>query len=91
MDAYTRDDWRRASSSVEMIMENRWTVFADCPACDLRLRADLRRLAEIKGRHYSLWGADAPCRRVGCIGRVQFVLRPPGSHMDIVMTAKATR
>lgn len=89
--AYTNDDWRRTSVNVGMIVENRWPVFADCPVCDLRIRADLNRIIEAKGRHYSLWGADAACRRVGCLGRVQFVMRPHGATTDIVMTAKGVR
>lgn len=86
-DAYSAQDWRDASPTVRAILANRWTVFADCPICDLRIRADVRRIADVMGPTYSLWGADAPCRRVGCIGRVQFVLRPIGAHMDYVMTA----
>jgi len=87
-DAYSSDDWRMASRTVDQILVNGWPVYADCPVCDLRIRADLKRICQVMGPEYSLWGADAACRRVGCIGRIQFVLRPRGAIMDYVMTAK---
>ena len=89
LDRYTEDDWREASRTVEQILVNRWRVYADCIVCDLRIEADVRRIAEVKGPRYSLWGADAACRRVGCIGRVHFVIRPRGAIGEYVMTAKS--
>ncbi|WP_426041865.1 hypothetical protein [Brevundimonas sp. TWP2-3-4b1] len=91
LDCYTEADWREASGSVERILINGWPVYADCPVCDLRIQADLKRIAQVRGSHYSLWGADAACRRVGCIGRVQFVLRLRGAQGEYLMTAKAVR
>lgn len=91
LDRYSEDDWRTASASVEQILVNGWPAFADCPVCDLRIRADLKRIVQVKGPGYSLWGADAACRRVGCLGRVQFVIRPRGAIGEYVMTAKARR
>ena len=91
LDRYTEGDWRAASGSVEQILVNGWPVYADCPVCELRIQADLKRIAQVRGPHYSLWGADAACRRVGCIGRIQFVIRPRGALGEFVMTAKAVR
>lgn len=91
LDRYTEADWRAASRTVDQILANRWRVYADCGVCDLRIEADVRRIAQVKGPAYSLWGADAACRRVGCVGRVQFVLRPRGAIMDYVMTAQPRR
>lgn len=91
LDRYTEDDWRGASRTVEQILVNGWPVYADCPVCELRIRADLKRIAQVAGVDYSLWGASAACRRVGCVGRVQFVIRPRGAIAEIVMTAKAVR
>lgn len=91
LDRYSEDDWRDASRTVEQILMNRWPVIAECPVCELRIMADVRRIAEVKGPRYSLWGADAACRRVGCIGRVHFVIRPRGAIGEYVMTAKAVR
>ncbi len=91
LDRYSEDDWREGSRTVEQILVNGWPVFADCPVCELRIRADVKRIAEVRGPRYNLWGADAPCRRVGCVGRVQFVLRPRGAIMEYVMTAAPRR
>ena len=87
-DRYSEDDWRAASRSVDQILVNGWPVYADCPVCDLRIKADLKRIAQVKGYEYNLWGADAACRRVGCVGRVQFVIRPRGALGEFVMTAR---
>jgi len=88
LDRYSTDDWRAASRTVKNILINGWPVYADCPVCDLRIRADLKRVCEVMGPEYNLWGAEAPCRRVGCVGRVVFVLRPAGAIGEMVMTAK---
>lgn len=85
--AYTEADWRAASGSLRQILSNGWPVFADCDACDLRLRADLEAMARRIGGERSLWGLKPNCRRVGCVGRVTFYLDPPGSTMPIAMTA----
>ncbi|WP_426039816.1 hypothetical protein [Brevundimonas sp. DC300-4] len=59
--------------------------------CELRIQADLKRIARVRGPHYNLWGVDAACRRVGCIGRVQFVIGPRDAVGEFVMPAKAVR
>lgn len=86
--AYSDDDWRSASSSLRQILTNGWPVYADCDVCDLRLKADLARMAQLVDPKSSLWGAKPRCRRVGCPGRVTFYLDPPGSNSVIAMTAK---
>lgn len=91
LDRYTEAEWRAASQTIDQILTNGWPVYADCPVCDLRIKADLTRIAQVRGPTYSLWGADAACRRVGCIGRVQFVIRPRGAIGEFVMTAQARR
>ncbi|WP_271143530.1 hypothetical protein [Brevundimonas sp. NIBR10] len=63
--AYANDDWRRNSVNVGVIVENRWSAFGHCTVCDLRIWADLHRIIQAKGRHYSLWGANAACRLSG--------------------------
>lgn len=88
LDRYSDDDWRAASTSLAQILDNGWPVFADCDVCDLRLKADVVRIAQLAGPKASLWGAKPKCRRVGCPGRVTFYLRPPGALAAIAMTAK---
>lgn len=86
--AYTDADWRAASRSVRQILSNGWPVYADCDLCDLRLKADVERMAQVAGPAFSLWGAKPRCRRVGCPGRVTFYLDPPGACMAIAMTVR---
>lgn len=89
--AYSDDDWRSASASLRQILANGWPVFADCDLCQVRLKVDLERIAQIAGGRASLWGAKPCCRCVGCPGRVTFYLSPPGSIIPIAMTAKQFR
>ena len=85
-DRYTAEDWRLAGQSVGAIIDNRWTVYTECDLCQLRILADLRRIATAKGRSYVLWGRSATCRRMGCPGRVTFWCRPHGASADVAMT-----
>jgi hypothetical protein len=89
--AYSEDDWRTASSSIGQIVTNGWRVYADCDLCELRLQADLVRVAQVVGARANLWGAKPACRRVGCPGRVTFYLATPGPHGLVAMTAKRPR
>lgn len=86
--AYTDDDWRTASSSLRQVLSNGWPVYADCDLCNVRLKVDLERVAQLVGPGRSLWGAKPQCRCVGCPGRVTFYLDPPGANSAIAMTAK---
>lgn len=85
-DRYTLDDWRLAGGSVAAIIANRWFVFTECELCELRMKADLRRIAQEKGGTFSLWGRTAACRRLGCPGRVTFFCQPHGAD-PFAMTA----
>lgn len=86
--AYTDDDWRSASGSLRQILTNGWPVYADCDLCDVRLKVDVERIAQIAGGQASLWGSKPHCRCVGCPGRVTFYLDPPAANAAIAMTAK---
>lgn len=86
LDRYTSADWRRAGPTVRAVIENRWRVYTECEVCELRMVADLPRIAQAKGNAFSLWGQTAKCRRMGCPGRVIFHAQPPGANMTIVMT-----
>ncbi|WP_312184885.1 hypothetical protein [Brevundimonas vesicularis] len=48
--------------------------------------ADLKRIAQVKGPNYRLWGQRVQCRRMGCLGKVVFHAQPPGAGATIVMT-----
>lgn len=85
-DRYTAADWRLAGGNVGAIIANRWLVYTECDLCELRIRADLPRIARERGASFSLWGRTATCRRMGCPGRVTFWCRPHGAA-DFAMTA----
>ena len=76
LDRYTAEDWRLAGGTVGAIIANRWLVFTECDVCDLRIKADLKRIAQEKGPRFDLWGRTAACRRMGCPGRVTFWCQP---------------
>lgn len=87
-DRYSDEDWRRAGSTVRAIIANGWPVDSVCEVCDLRIEADVKRIAREVGPDFSLWGASPRCRRKGCPGRVTFYVSPPGAIAAIAVTAK---
>ena len=86
LDRYRPEDWRDAAPTVRAAIDNRWRVFTECEVCELRIVADLKRIASVKGPNYRLWGQTARCRRMGCPGQVVFHAQPPGAGTTIVMT-----
>lgn len=90
-DRYTDAEWRQAGFTVQAIIANGWPVFTQCQVCDLRVEADLRRIAQAKGSKFSLWGSTARCRRMGCPGQVLFYTVPHGALGPVCMTAGPRR
>lgn len=88
LDRYSDDDWRNASATVEQILRNRWPVTAVCEVCDVQLHVDVQLIAERRGPKTNRWGAQGRCKRVGCIGRTVFWIKPHGAIMAMAMTAK---
>lgn len=86
-DRYSDADWRFAGSTVGAIIANRWLVYTECDLCQLRIEADLKRIAQTRGMNFVLWGQTTKCRRMGCPGRVGFWCRPHGANADVAMTA----
>ncbi len=86
LDRYTAEEWRRVGPTVQAAIDNRWRVFTECEVCELRIVADLKRIAQVKGPNYRLWGQTARCRRMGCPGKVVFHAQPPGAGVTVVMT-----
>lgn len=62
-DRYTAADWKFAGSTVGAILANRWLVYTECDLCELRIRADLKRIARERGANFVLWGRATTCRR----------------------------
>ena len=86
VDRYTADDGRQAGPTVGAILANRWLVYTECELCELRFRADLKRIARERGPGFVLWERSTTCRRMGCPGRVTFWVRPHGASRDVAMT-----
>ena len=91
LDRYSPSDWMRSGETVGAIIANRWMVYTECELCQLRIEADLKRIARECGPKYVLWGRSPRCRRMGCPGRVTFWCRPHGNVGDIAMTAGPRR
>lgn len=87
-DRYSVADWMQAGETVGAIISNRWVVYTECELCQLRIEADLKRIARERGPKYVLWGRTTRCRRMGCPGRVHFWCRPHGNVGDIAMTVR---
>lgn len=45
---------------------------ACCSRCGVSRPANLDAIAQARGRNFSLWNRDAPCRTPACQGRVFF-------------------
>lgn len=54
-DRYTDADWKLAGRTVGAIIANRWLVYTECDLCQLRIQADLKRIARERGNNFVLW------------------------------------
>jgi hypothetical protein len=71
---YTADDWKEAGRTVGAIIANRWVVYTECELCELRIQADLKRIARERGGNLVLWGrstvpADGMSRSSDLLGQ----------------------
>ncbi len=76
-DRWPPEAWRRGAATVGRMKAANWTVLAYCPTCMLTMAVDLGIVERLRGPDFSLWNRQAPCRRLGCIGRVEFQGKPP--------------
>ena len=82
---------RSRCETVGQMLQQRWEVTCRCRACRLEMRCDLRTIAIVRGAGFSLWNRNSRCRRVGCLGVVEFYAKAPGmSHADRLATSDAT-
>lgn len=86
-DRWPPEAWRRSAETVGRMRANGWTVLAYCRACNLTMVVDLRAIERLRGTDFSLWNRRAPCRRLGCRGRVEFQGKPPEISMPFPLRA----
>ena len=80
---------RRAKcETVEAMRREGWDVLAKCDLCGLLLRVDLALVIRVAGPRTSLWNRKARCRRVGCLGWVEFQARAPGMAWHEALRAR---
>jgi hypothetical protein len=70
-------EMRSGHESVAEMRKARWEVISKCDTCQLAMAVDLDLVIWRKGAKTSLWNRSAPCRRLGCKGRVAFQARVP--------------
>ena len=85
-DRYTAADRQAAGRTVGAMRPNRWRVDTECDPWALSSPRKRGRIARERGPGFVLWGRRAPCRRMGCPGRVTFRVRPHGASGDGAMT-----
>lgn len=69
---------RGRCETVEQMIAQRWDVIAKCRTCGLTTHVDLKVIAIVRGPAFSLWNRTSRCRRVGCLGVVDFQGKAPG-------------
>lgn len=77
---------RRQCETIDHMRLAGWDVLAACGKCGLIMRVDLVILIRLRGPALSLWNRKARCRRLGCLGFVEFQGRPPGVSMHGALT-----
>ena len=59
-DRYTDEDWKLAGRTVGALLANRWLVYTECELCELRIKADLNRIAQARGTRFVSDARDCP-------------------------------
>jgi hypothetical protein len=71
--------YRRARcETVADMFAQGWDVVSKCGTCGLVMQVDLDLIAWRSGAKTSLWNRKARCRRLHCVGVVEFMARAPG-------------
>jgi hypothetical protein len=78
---------RRGCETVDQMRRQGWDVVCRCRDCGLLMRVDLAMIIRVRGPHLSLWNRTARCRRLGCLGHVEFQARAPGMASHEALTA----
>lgn len=90
-DRYTIADWRAACPTVRWMRAERWDVISVCTTCGLKMQANLERIEREKGPEFSLWDRTAPCRRLKCVGFVEFQALPRNAALRFPLRGRPAR
>ena len=66
----------------DMVREG-WDVLSQCGHCGLVMLV----IARVSGAETSLWNRKGRCRRLGCIGLVDFLAKAPGMYSHEALQA----
>jgi hypothetical protein len=78
---------RDKCESVEAMRREGWDVISRCQQCGLIMQVNLALIIRVRGPGVSLWNRKERCRRLGCVGWVEFQGRAPGMAMHEVLSA----
>lgn len=77
--------WANVAWTVGEIAERGWRVEAGCQTCRDRFRVRLDVVIQMRGHNFALWGRQARCPRLRCVGSVWFYVFPRGADGDFLM------
>jgi hypothetical protein len=78
---------RKGCETVEQMHRANWDVLSRCDACALVMRVNLAAIIKVNGPQFSLWNRKARCRRIGCVGFVDFQAKAPGMECHDLLIA----
>jgi hypothetical protein len=82
------EDWRATAETVGAMRKAHWDIIAHCLSCHLTLRVDTAVIIQLRGPNVSLWNKQAPCKKVGCKGSMEFQGRPPQLSRHFALRAE---
>ncbi|MEO6339626.1 MAG: hypothetical protein ABIO39_06280 [Caulobacteraceae bacterium] len=88
LDRWSAKDWRATAETVRKMDAAGWRVSSVCLVCHLAMETDLKQMVRLGFGEVSLWNRRAPCRRIGCDGKVRFMGKPPGVRRLISLDAE---
>ena len=87
-DRWPAEEWRRTAETVALMRKAGWDVISYCRTCHLTMQVDLGLIELQRGPDIVLWNRQAPCRRLGCSGTVEFQGKPPKLQRHIRLFAE---
>lgn len=80
---WTDENWRAYAPTVGHMDDQRWRMWAVCPACGLAVDIKSGQLVRRRGRDWSPWGVTSPCVRRGCFARMAWRATNGRAERDI--------